>query len=381
MQFENGEYRFRLLNGGSIGPILWSIDGYKFRIVATDGSEVKPSELVDQVQIHLGERYDVVVKFDEAEPRNVWMRGASTAVATNPAAVTLTTLQLRPDSSYEFVEGPAKTSPVADPAVMNCDYFGEQENCKSVTELQTEDFEYEERPLLDDSEIHTADFFFTLPPVYGYFFALDGNTYIQNALPHKPIAYPDFDNEKDMTKHTNMLNLDLDKTVTLVLRSGAGLAHPIHLHGHKFEVLEEISRPKANCFGKGLCDLADLDAGFSAPVSELAKRKTRGVLKDVIIVPAFGAAVVRFNTDNPGVWFVHCHFDEHVDSGQGFIINEGNWKAKSVPSDFPSCDYTGRLQGLTGAQCNCNPEKMNPNWLCSKDYMCQHVGKDKTPGH
>ncbi|KAL5247608.1 hypothetical protein ACHWQZ_G019475 [Mnemiopsis leidyi] len=381
MKFENGEYRFRILNGGSISPILWSIDGYKIKVVAADGSEVEPYE-VDQVQVHLGERYDVQVIFNVDKPTNVWMRGAATAVHTDPTAVTLTTLQIRPDASYDFKQGPATTSPDPNPVVMNCNFYGEQDTCVSVTALKPKAEEFNDRPLLDDTEIHTADFFFTLPPVYGYFFSLDGGTYVQNALPHKPIAYPDFDNDKDMNNHTNVLNLDLDKSVTLVFRSGAGIAHPLHVHGHKFEVLEEISRPMANCFGHDLCELADLDKSFSAPVSKLAKRKTRGVLKDVIIVPPFGAAVVRFSTDNPGVWFVHCHFDEHVDSGQGFIINEGNWKAESVPADFPSCDYKGKLQGLTTAQCNCNPEKLNPEWLCSKDYLCQHVSKaGPTPEH
>ena len=371
MQFENGEYKFRIINGAGLAPFLWSIDGFRFKVVATDGSDVEPYE-VDQIQVHLGERYDVVVTFDVDEPKNVLMRGSTTAV-TNPSAVILTTLQLRPDESYEFVEGKARTSPNPDPVVMNCNYYGEQEKCISVTELKTKDFEFENRPILEDIDIHTADFYFSRSPLYAYFFSLDEKPHVQNVLPHKPIAYPDFDNEKDMTNHTNVLDLELNKTVILVLRSEGGIAHPIHLHGHKFEVLEQISRPNPNCFGPGLCPLADLDTSFSAPVSELAKRETRGVLKDVIIVPSFGAAVVRFNTDNPGVWFAHCHYDEHADSGQGFIMNEGNWKADSIPSDFPSCDNTGRLQELTGDLCNCDPEQLNGDWLCSRDYMCYHA--------
>ena len=97
--------------------------------------------------------------------------------------------------------------------------------------------------------------------------------------------------------------------------SGAGIVHPIHLLSHELEILEETFLPESICFAKGLCDLPNLDSGFSAPVIELAKRKTRKVLKNVLIVPAFGAAVLGLNTDNPGVWLVHCHFNEDVDSG------------------------------------------------------------------
>ena len=372
MQFENGEYRFRIINGGGFaGPLLWSIDGFRFKVVAADGSDVEPYE-VDQLQVHIGERYDVVVKFDVDQPKNVMMRGSTTAV-DNPSAAILTTLQLRPSRWYRFVEGKATTSPNSDPVVMNCNYYGEQEKCISVTALKTKDFEFENRPVLDDIDIHTADFYSNQAPFYGYFFSLDRGPKVQNILPHKPMAYPDFDNDKDLTNYTNVLNLELDKTVIIVIRSRAGFAHPIHLHGHKFEVLEEISRPSESCFGPGLCPITDLDTGFSAPVSELAKSKTRGVLKDVIIVPSFGAAVVRFNTDNPGVWFAHCHYDVHPDSGQGFVMNEGNWKADRVPSDFPTCDPTGRLQEMTGATCKCDPNEFDEDYLCSKDYMCNHA--------
>jgi hypothetical protein len=32
---------------------------------------------------------------------------------------------------------------------------------------------------------------------------------------------------------------------------------------------------------------------------------------------------VRFVTDNPGTWMVHCHIDFHMESGMGFLIRVG----------------------------------------------------------
>ncbi|KAL5262336.1 hypothetical protein ACHWQZ_G007907 [Mnemiopsis leidyi] len=229
MQFENGEDRFRIINGGG---------------VATDGSDVEPYE-VDQLQVHLGERYDVLVKFDVDQPKNVLMRGSTTAV-DNPSAVVLTTLQLRPSRWNRFVEGKATTSPNPDPIVMNCNYYGEQEKCVSVTALKTKDFEFENRPILDDIDILTADFESSQEPFYGYFFSLDGGPKVQNALPYKPMAYPEFENSKDLTNYTNFLNLELNKTVIIVIQSRAGFAHPIFTATNlKFSKKSHVRTPAA----------------------------------------------------------------------------------------------------------------------------------------
>ena len=40
-----------------------------------------------------------------------------------------------------------------------------------------------------------------------------------------------------------------------------------------------------------------------------------GVLKDTTLLPLGGAMVIRFITDNPGVWLAHCHIDIHLESG------------------------------------------------------------------
>jgi FtsP/CotA-like multicopper oxidase with cupredoxin domain len=69
------------------------------------------------------------------------------------------------------------------------------------------------------------------------------------------------------------------------------MAHPMHLHGHFFEVA-----------GTG--------------------RMTGGrVKKDTIIIPAhMGRGVVEFIADNPGVWFHHCHNLYHMEAGMANLV-------------------------------------------------------------
>ena len=42
--------------------------------------------------------------------------------------------------------------------------------------------------------------------------------------------------------------------------------------------------------------------------------------KDTIAVPDAGFAIMRFKADNPGLWFVHCHYAWHNHIGMGFVI-------------------------------------------------------------
>ena len=68
--------------------------------------------------------------------------------------------------------------------------------------------------------------------------------------------------------------------------------HPFHAHGHDFWVVATSALPGA--------------AAQYAP---------HFVRRDVVSVPAYGWARVRFVADNPGVWLMHCHLDWHMHIG------------------------------------------------------------------
>ena len=48
--------------------------------------------------------------------------------------------------------------------------------------------------------------------------------------------------------------------------------------------------------------------------------------------------VVRFLSDNPGVWFLHCHIDIHNTNGMGMLINEAKQSHPRTPKGFPICN-------------------------------------------
>lgn len=115
---------------------------------------------------------------------------------------------------------------------------------------------------------------------------------------------------------------------------GAIRHHPIHLHGHAFHVLK-IGYGKYNkTTGLLLHENKDIDCG-QTPKNYCNHPKWKnsswhgdnvpGIRtkdapqKDTLMVPAGAYAVVRFKSDNPGKWFLHCHIEFH--SMQGDIIS------------------------------------------------------------
>ncbi|PYH43919.1 multicopper oxidase [Aspergillus saccharolyticus JOP 1030-1] len=73
-------------------------------------------------------------------------------------------------------------------------------------------------------------------------------------------------------------------------------AHPIHLHGHDFAVLQFSEQPYN---------------GVESLNLELDNPRRR----DAVLLPSNGFIVIAFKTDNPGVWTLHCHIAWHASAG------------------------------------------------------------------
>jgi len=71
----------------------------------------------------------------------------------------------------------------------------------------------------------------------------------------------------------------------LFMRNRSDDAHPMHLHRHLWELVE------------------------------MNGKKTAGVIKDTVVVPYYGRAVVDFTADQPGLSLFHCHIQQHMDYG------------------------------------------------------------------
>src|SRR6516162_3583587 len=73
--------------------------------------------------------------------------------------------------------------------------------------------------------------------------------------------------------------------VELVMVNQTGMSHPMHLHGHEFQVVE------------------------------IDGKRFPGAVRDTVLVPQRRRVVIAFDANNPGWWAFHCHLLYHLDAG------------------------------------------------------------------
>ncbi|KAK4447317.1 multicopper oxidase-domain-containing protein [Podospora aff. communis PSN243] len=88
-------------------------------------------------------------------------------------------------------------------------------------------------------------------------------------------------------------------------------AHPIHLHGHDFALLQQAEAQKV--------DYGNLKLKFDNPPR-----------RDVVLLPRNGFVVIAFKTDNPGAWLLHCHIATHAARGLAMQILERQKDADEI---------------------------------------------------
>ena len=73
--------------------------------------------------------------------------------------------------------------------------------------------------------------------------------------------------------------------VELIMVNQTGMPHPMHLHGHEFQVVE------------------------------IDGKRFPGAVRDTVLVPPGRRVVIAFDANNPGLWAFHCHLLYHLDAG------------------------------------------------------------------
>jgi FtsP/CotA-like multicopper oxidase with cupredoxin domain len=88
----------------------------------------------------------------------------------------------------------------------------------------------------------------------------------------------------------NSLDVKENERVEIVFRNDTGMTHPMHLHGHDFEV------------------------------TEIDGTEVQGALRDTLVVPPKSTIKVIFDANNPGVWAFHCHILYHAAVGMFTVL-------------------------------------------------------------
>ncbi|XP_066266044.1 uncharacterized protein [Branchiostoma lanceolatum] len=123
--------------------------------------------------------------------------------------------------------------------------------------------------------------------------------------------------------------------------------HSVHIHGHAFQVVGMGYPSYDRTTGHFLQPNADIQCtndlctGATWRDGPPTLNLKNPPMKDTVLVPVNGYIVVRFRSDNPGYWLLHCQNDQHMNEGMALVLREAADRHPSPPEGFPRCgDFT-----------------------------------------
>ncbi|KAI1167575.1 multicopper oxidase [Nemania serpens] len=289
--FKSGKsYRLRLVNTAIDTMFKFGIDNHTLTVIAADLVPIVPFE-TEMLSIGIGQRYDVVVKADQA-PGNYWMR----SIPQLTCSANEMTLNIKGIVTYNNLA-------VADPTT---DAYTYNDDCADMP-LES----LVPAVSLDAGDATTQQVMDVGLSIVNSFFkwTLNSNSFLSDwgEPTLEKVLTPDavFDDSE------NIITLNEANAWTyLIIESQLGLVHPFHLHGHDFFILAQVS-------------MATFSNASQLNLSNPPRR-------DVAMIPASGFLAIAFQNDNPGVWLAHCHIGWHTSQGFALQLVERSSEIKAI---------------------------------------------------
>nr|AAB63443.1 phenoloxidase [Trametes sp. I-62] len=274
-------YRFRLVSLSCDPNHTFSIDGHNLTVIEVDGVNSKPLT-VDSIQIFAAQRYSFVLNANQTVG-NYWIRanpnfgttgfagGINSAILRYQGAPIIEPTTVQTTSVIPLVE--TNLHPLVPTIVPGLPVSG------GVDKAINLGFNF------NGTNFFINNATFTPPTVPVLLQILSGASTAQDLLPPGSV-YP-------LPAHSS-IEITLPATTL-----APGAPHPFHLHGHVFAVVRSAGSTAYN---------------YVDPI-----------FRDVVSTgtPAAGDNVtIRFHTDNPGPWFLHCHIDFHLEAGFAIVFAE-----------------------------------------------------------
>ncbi|KAF2123245.1 multicopper oxidase-domain-containing protein [Lophiotrema nucula] len=287
-------YLLRIVNLGALACGEFHIDGHTLSVVGIDGVHVQPRN-ADTILICAGQRYDVVVtgKLNPLTSFN-WVAKMTTDMLTHDIpgddAVTvvgkvLYTLLGAILNTTANLLSPSWTAQVVldDMTLKPLDGQKLLTNPTNKIDLKSNQTYYQGI----GTRIKIGQEPWVEPKVPSLYTALSTGSAALNASTYGVGVDPWI--------------LKSNEIVQVYMENPQAFPHPMHLHGHEFQVVAR---------GTGSWD------GNEGALPQVPMKR------DVVVIPANGYIVLRFKADNPGVWFFHCHIDLHLTGGMASTFIE-----------------------------------------------------------
>jgi FtsP/CotA-like multicopper oxidase with cupredoxin domain len=231
----SGHVHLRLINGATSTAFWIDLGGLAGEVIAADGNPVRPVS-TSRFPMAQGQRVDLLISLPESGAFPILAQREGNAARTGIILAT-------PGATI------AKLGDKADRAAPAIDNSLEAQ-LVATTPLTAKPADVSHRLGLTGS----------MAP---YQWSFDGRTWKD----HVPLAV-----KPGQRVAVELVNLSM-------------MAHPMHLHGHHFQVV----------------------ALNGTPLS--------GAVRDTVLVPVNGSVTIAFDADNPGRWLFHCHNLFHMATG------------------------------------------------------------------
>ncbi|KQK01912.1 laccase-21 [Brachypodium distachyon] len=354
-------YLLRIINAGLTNDLFYGIAGHLLTIVGTDGRYTKPFT-VKHIMISPGQTMDALLEADRAinGSSNGRYYMAAHTFASNP---NLTFTNSTATAILDYVDAPPakRAGPPDFPNLPNFfDMKAATEYTAQLRSLASKDHPVDvpmkvDVPMLitiavnvlpcasnetceapDNTRLAASlnNVSFQNPSID----ILDAYAQSQNGVyevnfPDKPPFFFNFTDtnvpkELEVTKvGTKVKMLNYGEVVEVVFQDTAingAETHPMHLHGFAFYVV-----------GRGF-------GNYDAKKDPATYNLIDPPYQNTVTVPKAGWTAIRWRASNPGVWFMHCHFDRHTVWGMNtvFIVRDGkkdDEKMFSRPANMPRC--------------------------------------------
>ncbi|KAI0150937.1 Cupredoxin [Pestalotiopsis sp. NC0098] len=291
-RFQPGKtHRLRLMNTGAAALLHFSIDGHKMKVIANDFEPIVPYE-ADFITLGVAQRTDILVTADADPHATYWMRSTiSTNCSVTYNAEAKAIIAYKGNSNIQL---PNSTISAAAAAADVKTFLCKNDDLNKTVPF----FQQAVDPNPETVETITVDLFTN--ETGNHVWIMNNRTqYTDWSAPLMLEAYKG--NFTFPDPEANVYNFGSNRTVRIVLNTVYQSAHPMHLHGHSFQILAE---------GPGAWD------------GETIVNPENPLRRDTHMQRRFGHLVVQFTTDNPGVWSYHCHIAWHASMGYNIIILE-----------------------------------------------------------
>lgn len=291
-QFTSGKrYKLRLINAGGELFTTFSIDNHTMTVVANDFVPVEPYQ-TDFITLGVGQRTDIIVEGTGNPGEAYWMRSfnglCGDPLAPDGRAVIFyenANLSQIPTTTGHII--PNNTRCLNDPLSLSTPVFQipAKEPDVTLTVTMTHGLNGSNTTLWFMNDV-----------------AYEGDY-------NSPVLIDAINGTTQFALERNVYDLGENTTVRLIFYNTFLSGHPMHIHGHDFQVLAE---------GWGTWN------GSIVQPSNPQRRDVQQNAGGDATNPNIGSSytVFQWTQDNPGVWPFHCHIAWHLSAGMNVLLGE-----------------------------------------------------------